>query len=486
MTSERTRRLAAVWFADIVGFSTLSSRDEDAALELVEALQEASRAEVEAHGGRVVKFVGDATLAVFESVDGALRAALGLTGRFQSSAAATKYDARLRVGLHMGEITEAEDGDIFGDGVNVASRLQGRASPGHVLVSRAVREMIRGRPDFAVEWTPVWHWLKGLGFARTFLVSAADTPPPPVRVRHSRAIAVGITAAIVSFAFLTNSVAMKVGGGDEPAADAMADAAFGPGDVENGTVRMNLGIEDYAAGEYSDAVKALSPFSRSPLRNHPDAVKALRYLARAHLKHGDGALARATLLQMVNAEPPLALVVPGADEDSLVALYYDVRRESALDERVQRPDRTPMGVVVFDFEAAGAAPPELGLNVAQMVASDMESNGVPAHYFWRGPLGTTGERAYADFASAVAPGGTMPASHVLLGRVSMVDGETVVSARVYDLASGELAASVLVSGDLDRLLYVVERLGVGLATDLLKGPVAVPVHDASGGDTPAP
>jgi len=125
MHTSGTRRLAAVWFADIVGYSGLSARDEDAALALVRVLQDATRAEVPAHGGRVVKYVGDAALAVFESVDGAIRAALAVQQRFNASDAAIADEPRLRIGLHLGEITEASDGDVYGDGVNVASRLQG-------------------------------------------------------------------------------------------------------------------------------------------------------------------------------------------------------------------------------------------------------------------------------------------------------------------------------------------------------------------------
>lgn len=73
MAKERVRRLAAVWFADIVGYTSLSARDEDAALAVVDEFQAASRAAVQAHGGRIVKFVGDAVLVVFESADSALR-----------------------------------------------------------------------------------------------------------------------------------------------------------------------------------------------------------------------------------------------------------------------------------------------------------------------------------------------------------------------------------------------------------------------------
>jgi len=82
MPQERKRRLAAVWFADIVGYTELSSRDEDGALAVVDELQRLAREEVEPRGGRIVKFQGDAVLAVFDSTDSALDSALALQESF--------------------------------------------------------------------------------------------------------------------------------------------------------------------------------------------------------------------------------------------------------------------------------------------------------------------------------------------------------------------------------------------------------------------
>ena len=82
MTQERTRRLAAVWFADIVGYTALSQRDERVALRIVGELQRSARDQCEARAGSVVKVVGDAVLAVFDSVDRAVHAAVATRDEF--------------------------------------------------------------------------------------------------------------------------------------------------------------------------------------------------------------------------------------------------------------------------------------------------------------------------------------------------------------------------------------------------------------------
>jgi class 3 adenylate cyclase/TolB-like protein/tetratricopeptide (TPR) repeat protein len=142
------RRLAAVCFADIVGYTRLSATDEAAALDLVSALQRLATEEVEARGGRVVKFLGDAVLAEFASAEGALDGALTLGTRFEEACRRDGSAHTLRVGVHLGETTFADDGDVYGDVVNVAARLQTAAEPGQVLVSDDVWRQLRKRPAF--------------------------------------------------------------------------------------------------------------------------------------------------------------------------------------------------------------------------------------------------------------------------------------------------------------------------------------------------
>ena len=144
----RERRLAAVWFADIVGFTGLSSRDEDAALRLKETFQAVTRKVVRESGGSLVKFLGDGGLAVFPSADGAVRAGLDVRRGFESRTAAEGTTAKLRVGIHLGEVVTEPDGDVYGDGVNTAARIQDEAEPGQVVVSEDVWRQIRQRSGY--------------------------------------------------------------------------------------------------------------------------------------------------------------------------------------------------------------------------------------------------------------------------------------------------------------------------------------------------
>lgn len=148
MTQDRSRRLAAIWFADIAGFTRLSGHDEDAALALVEELQALAAPLIEAHGGRLVKFVGDAVLATFESTDGAVRSGLELQKAFAASEIVNRHSSGLRIGVHVGEIVEAADGDVYGDGVNVASRIQSVARSGAVVASESAARHLENRSDF--------------------------------------------------------------------------------------------------------------------------------------------------------------------------------------------------------------------------------------------------------------------------------------------------------------------------------------------------
>jgi class 3 adenylate cyclase/TolB-like protein len=147
------RRLAAFWFADIAGFTALSARDERAALDAVDALRRGAREQIERAGGRLVKVSGDAVLAEFSSSDSALRSALALRDSLSTT-------VPLHIGVHLGEVSE-NHGDIYGDGVNTAARLQTRAEAGQVLASEDVFRHVRANPAFRFEPAGTFE-LKGL------------------------------------------------------------------------------------------------------------------------------------------------------------------------------------------------------------------------------------------------------------------------------------------------------------------------------------
>jgi adenylate cyclase len=153
LTGERVeRRLAAVLAADVAGFSRLSGADEEGVLARLRALRaEVINPEVVAHDGRVFKNTGDGFLAEFRSVVSATRCALEIQRTSESRNADLPSDRRLdfRIGIHLGDVIAESDGDLMGDGVNVAVRIEGAAAVGCISLSRAAYEQVRDRLDVA-------------------------------------------------------------------------------------------------------------------------------------------------------------------------------------------------------------------------------------------------------------------------------------------------------------------------------------------------
>jgi adenylate cyclase len=148
-----TRRLAAILAADVAGYSRLMGADEEGTLDRLKALRaELIDPKIAEHKGRMVKTTGDGLLVEFASVVDALRCAVELQRAMTARNAGVPEDRRIdyRIGIHQGDIV-VEDGDIFGDGVNVAARLEGLAAAGGICVSARVQEDAAGRLDLAFE-----------------------------------------------------------------------------------------------------------------------------------------------------------------------------------------------------------------------------------------------------------------------------------------------------------------------------------------------
>ncbi len=178
-----SRRLVAVWFADIVGYSARAAEDETGALGLVEILQTLSRETVRRYGGRVVKFLGDAVLTEFPSTDLAVRAAVALNIEYAGKSIASGGVHRLRIGVHVGDVAVGADGDLYGDAVNVAARIQEAAEPGQVVLSRDVWQQLRSRRDFRFQSLGD-RSLKGIAPTTLYVVTleenAAKSTPPSI------------------------------------------------------------------------------------------------------------------------------------------------------------------------------------------------------------------------------------------------------------------------------------------------------------------
>jgi class 3 adenylate cyclase len=141
------RRLAAILVADMAGYSRLIEQDEEGVLERQKRhLRELIDPEIARRGGRIVKTTGDGMLAEFGSAQDAVRCAIDIQTAMAERELASPMDSRIiyRIGINLGDVV-FDEGDVFGDGVNVASRLQGLAQPGGVCVSDIVHQSVADR-----------------------------------------------------------------------------------------------------------------------------------------------------------------------------------------------------------------------------------------------------------------------------------------------------------------------------------------------------
>ncbi|HEX9835909.1 MAG TPA: adenylate/guanylate cyclase domain-containing protein, partial [Alphaproteobacteria bacterium] len=148
MAEERVqRRLAAILAADVVGYSRMMEADEAGTLARVKALRaELLHPKIAEYGGRIVKTTGDGLLAEFPSVVDAVRCAVELQqGMAERNVKVPAPECiEFRIGINLGDVI-VEAGDIFGDGVNIAARLEALAEPGGVLISNNVHDQVRDR-----------------------------------------------------------------------------------------------------------------------------------------------------------------------------------------------------------------------------------------------------------------------------------------------------------------------------------------------------
>src|SRR5919204_5861832 len=147
------RKLAAILAADVVGYSRLASADEDRTLARLRALRsDLLDPTIAVHNGRVIKRTGDGALVEFRSVVDAVRCAVEVQSGMVERNAGLPPDRRIefRIGIHLGDVVEESDGDLMGDGVNIASRLEGVAAPGAICLSEDAYRQVRSRLDVAV------------------------------------------------------------------------------------------------------------------------------------------------------------------------------------------------------------------------------------------------------------------------------------------------------------------------------------------------
>ena len=141
----QTRQLAAIMFTDIAGYTALMGDNEQSAFELLNLNRQIHKPIIEQHGGQLIKEMGDGVIASFGTASDAVTAAIKI-----QEACNTAQRFQLRIGIHLGEVV-FENNDIFGDAVNIASRVQTLAIPGSVLISQRVQVELKNKAEFKME-----------------------------------------------------------------------------------------------------------------------------------------------------------------------------------------------------------------------------------------------------------------------------------------------------------------------------------------------
>ena len=144
------RKIVAILAADVVGFSRLAGADEDRILARLRTLRsDLIDPTIAVHHGRIVKRTGDGSIIEFRSVVEAVRCAIEVQNGLIERNSGVPDDRRIqfRVGIHVGDVVEESDGDLMGDGVNIAARLESVAKPGAICLSEQAYWQVKGRLD---------------------------------------------------------------------------------------------------------------------------------------------------------------------------------------------------------------------------------------------------------------------------------------------------------------------------------------------------
>src|SRR5205807_852769 len=195
----RKRKLAAILHADVVGFSRLMGEDEAGTHRALGELRGAVDPLIAAHGGRIVGTAGDSLLADFSSVVDALGCAVEMqrAARAINDPITPERRLELRIGVNLGDVIIDGD-DIFGDGVNIAARLEALAQPGTVCISQTVYERVKNKLD--LDYRPLGsHRVKNIAEpVRAYAVGVPAAAPRPRRAWRVLAAAAGAAAVLVT------------------------------------------------------------------------------------------------------------------------------------------------------------------------------------------------------------------------------------------------------------------------------------------------
>jgi adenylate cyclase len=143
-TEEGKRKLSAIMFTDVKGFSREIGIDEEATLKKLWRYEKVMKQIIKEHDGRVVKTIGDAIMGDFDSAVNAVKAAIAIQNLLKNE------DIKIRIGVHLGDVIH-KGGDLFGEGVNIANRLESICEPGQIYISEDVYNQIRNKLKIKIE-----------------------------------------------------------------------------------------------------------------------------------------------------------------------------------------------------------------------------------------------------------------------------------------------------------------------------------------------
>ena len=208
------RKLAAILAADVVGFSRLAGTDEDRTLARLRAVRsDLIDPTISVHNGRVVKRTGDGAIVEFRSVVEAVRCAIEIQNAMVERNSGVPPERRIefRIGIHLGDVVEESDGDLMGDGVNIAARLEGIAEPGAICLSEDAYRQVKSRLDMSVSDlgpTQLKNIAEPLGvFALQVGGAVADTPrtsEPQIAKGPAQGAGGKASIAVLPFTNMTN------------------------------------------------------------------------------------------------------------------------------------------------------------------------------------------------------------------------------------------------------------------------------------------
>ena len=284
MTSEPKRKLAAIMFTDMVGYTSLMQDDEPKARELIERHRAHMKPFVDKHGGEIIQYVGDGTFCRFDSAIEAVNTALEIQKVLEM-----EPDINLRIGIHVGDVVIKGD-EVYGDGVNVASRLEPLAEAGGICVSARVRDDIKNQPGLSLKSLGKKNLKNVVEEMEVFSVTVATEPTPasPETQKPSSSSSkinmkwIGVAAVItllviigLKFDFGTLEVESK----EEASSLRIAVLPFDNMSEDISNEFFADGITDDILTQLSK-IKSLEVISRTSILQYKNTTKSLREIGK--------------------------------------------------------------------------------------------------------------------------------------------------------------------------------------------------------------